>query len=157
MNTRLPSAAVLLGTAGVLPFLGLALAALSQGEPEATRLVGLLVAYGAVILSFLGAVHWGLVLAAPQAEQPLLRLSLGVVPALAGWMALWLDQTGVPAMALALLTAAFLVVVGVERSFADRGWLPGGYLWLRYMLTLVVVLILATVLALRLIGARIVL
>lgn len=157
MNTRLPSSAVLLGAAGVLPFLGLALAALSRGEPEATRLVGLLVGYGAVILSFLGAVHWGLVLAAPQADRAALRLSLGVLPALAGWVALWLDGTGVPALALALLIAAFLVVVGVERSFADRGWLPGGYLWLRYMLTLAVVLILATVLTLRLLGARIVL
>ena len=157
MNARPPAAAILLGAAGVLPFLVLALAALSQSEPEATRYLAWLVFYGAVILSFLGAVHWGFVLAGGQAERAGLRLGLGVLPALAGWVALWLDDAGVPAAAVGLLIAALLAVSAAEREFYIRGWLPRGYLWLRYLLTLVVMLVLATTLTLRLLGARIVL
>ncbi len=155
MNSRLPSATIVLGAAGALAFAALAFAALSRTGPAATHLTTWLVAYGAVVLSFLGAVHWGLVLAAEQPQRPWLRAGFGVLPALAGWVAVWLDITAVPAGAIGLLIAAYLGVAAVERSFYIRGWLPRGYLWLRYVLTLVVVLILSTVLTLRLLGARI--
>ncbi|MDE2335463.1 MAG: DUF3429 domain-containing protein [Rhodospirillales bacterium] len=157
MNTRLPAATIVLGAAGVLPFLALALAALSRTGASAEHLTTWLVAYGAVVLSFLGAVHWGFVLGAEQPPRAWLRMGFGVLPALAGWAALWLDIAAVPAGAIALLIAAYLAVAVVERSFYIRGWLPRGYLWLRYMLTLAVVLILATVLTLRLLGAHILL
>lgn len=157
MNARLPSAAILLGAAGVLPFLALALASLSASGATATLYLSWLTGYGAVILAFLGAVHWGLVLAAGEPQRAAMRLGFGVLPALAGWVALGLQGAGIPALALALLIAAFLAVIATERGFAAKGWLPAGYLWLRYSLTLAVVLILATVLTLRLLGARIVL
>lgn len=157
MNSRPTSAAVLLGAAGVLPFLALALEALSRPAAEATHWLTWLVGYGAVILAFLGAVHWGFVLGAEAPERAGLRLGFGVLPALAGWGALWLDDEGLATVAIGLLIAAFLAVAVTERSFYIRAWLPRGYLWLRYVLTLVVVLILATVLTLRLLGARIVL
>ncbi len=157
MNARPPASAILLGAAGVLPFLALALAALSRADPQAAQWLAWLVGYGAVILSFLGAVHWGFVLGAEAPERPGLRLSLGVVPALLGWLALWLDGAGLGSLAIGLLIASFLAVAVTERSFYIHGWLPRGYLWLRYLLTIVVVLILATVLTLRVLGARILL
>jgi hypothetical protein len=157
MNANPPGPAILLGVAGLLPFLALALAALSRPEPEATHFLTWLIAYGAVILSFLGAVQWGFVLGAEQPPRAGMRLSLGVVPALLGWAAIWLGDSDVPVAGIGLLIASFLAVAVTERSFFIRGWLPRFYLWLRYLLTLVVVLILATVLTLRLLGARIVL
>jgi hypothetical protein len=58
-NNEMPRSALLLGWGGVLPFVGLALAAaigLPSPIPQAeTMLIG----YGAVILSFMGGVHWG--------------------------------------------------------------------------------------------------
>jgi hypothetical protein len=157
MNARPSAPAILLGAAGLAPFLALALGALSRPEPEATHILTWLIAYGAVILSFLGAVHWGFVLGAEQPARAGMRLSLGVVPALLGWAAIWLGDSGVPVAGIGLLIASYLAVAVTERSFFIRGWLPRFYLWLRYLLTLVVVLILATVLTLRLLGAQILL
>lgn len=157
MNTHLPFAAAVLGAVAVLVFLALALAAMTASGTADTRHVVEFIAAGAAGLSFLGAVHWGLVLAAPQPERASMRLGLGVLPAIAGWVAMWLAVEGWPAIALAVLMAAFLATVAAERAASPRGWLPGGYLWLRYLLTLAVVLILATVLVVRLLGARIVL
>ncbi|MFC7474774.1 DUF3429 domain-containing protein [Dankookia sp. GCM10030260] len=68
MDQPLPRPTLWLGLAGLLPFLGTAL--LAWTAPPDWRGVALhaLAAYGAVILSFLGAVHWGLALRAPPAE-----------------------------------------------------------------------------------------
>lgn len=156
MNARLPVATALLGAVGVVVFLALALAAMTAAGPEAAQRLTWFIGAGAVGLSFLGGVHWGFVLGAEAPPRAGMRLGLGVLPALAGWVALWLGAEGVPAIALALLIAAFLVTIAAERAAAPKGWMPGGYLWLRYLLTLAVVLILATVLTLRLLGAQIV-
>ena len=82
--TPMPTPAIWLGAAGLLPFLATAL--LSWLLPPKTRGLTLfaLAAYGMVILSFLGAVHWGLALRAPpeEARYAAPRLGLGVVPAL---------------------------------------------------------------------------
>ena len=67
---------------GLLPFAGAALAALSVAGWQADALIWLR-AYGAVILAFLGAVHWGLALAAGESPFNRQRLVGGVVPALA--------------------------------------------------------------------------
>lgn len=157
MNARLPVAAALLCVLGVVAFLALALAAMTANGAADARHLAWFIGAGALGLSFLGAVHWGLVLGAAQPERAGMRLGLGVLPAIAGWVALWLGIEGWPRISLALLIAAFLVTIAAERAASSKGWLPGGYLWLRYLLTLAVVLILATVLVLRLLGARIVL
>lgn len=54
-----PPAAAALGLAGVLPFAATALASLAAAPWGDLALLALL-AYGAVILSFLGGIEWGL-------------------------------------------------------------------------------------------------
>src|SRR3712207_2095506 len=112
MDPPLPRPALWLGIAGLLPFLASAL--LCWTAPPNWRGVALyaLAAYGAVILSFLGAVHWGLALRAPAAEAPALapRLGLGVLPSLIGWVALLLP----PGLGLPLLAFGILGTAGVE-------------------------------------------
>jgi len=58
---RIPTPVLVLGLAGLLPFFVSAF--LSFGSDEKTAALGLLSlgTYGAVILSFLGGIRWGLV------------------------------------------------------------------------------------------------
>jgi hypothetical protein len=130
----MPPSAIWLGAAGLLPFLATAL--LSWLLPPETRGIALfaLAAYGMVILSFLGAVHWGLALRAPAAEARYAapRLGLGVVPALIAWAALLLP----PVPGLTLLAASILATAAVETLAARRGLVPADYLRLRWALSL---------------------
>jgi Protein of unknown function (DUF3429) len=134
MDQPLPRPALWLGLAGLLPFLATAL--LSSTAPEDWRGVALyaLAAYGAVILSFLGAVHWGLALRAPASEAGALapRLGLGVVPSLIGWVGLLLP----PGPGLLLLALGLLGTAAVETLAARRGLPPPEYLRLRWMLSI---------------------
>ncbi|WP_270934276.1 DUF3429 domain-containing protein [Falsiroseomonas oryzae] len=129
MDTPLPAPARLLGPAGLIPFVALALGTWA-GWPGAAAAQ---VAYGATILAFLGAVHWGLALRAPaserRAEWP--RLGLGVVPALIAWVALLLPVS----FGLGLLALAIPAVAAVETSATRAGLMPSSYLRLRYLLS----------------------
>jgi hypothetical protein len=164
MTRRLPTLALLLGLAGLIPFVACAWAALSGVDAaRSARFVAALVAYGAVILSFLGGVHWGFVLATPAPEVALrlaarenYRLVLGVSPALVGWFALLLWVLGLEAPALAVLIAGFVAMIAAEADLRRRALMPAGYTALRWGLSIAVVLILATTLTLRLVHARII-
>ena len=161
MNARLSPLALLLGLGGLVPFLACGVGSITAGGAvPAERALLALVEYAAIILSFLGAVHWGLALAEPgaaggvggrdRAERA--RLALGVLPALIGWAALLVSVAAAPAIALALLIAGFLATTAVEARAAGDGLLPAGYMQMRWGLTLVVVLVLALVLLSRVSG-----
>ncbi len=151
---RTPLLVTLLGLAGLLPFLVCGFESLRRAVPWA---LPALIGYGAVTLSFFGAVHWGFALAgnAPPSspEAGRLRLSLGVLPALAGWVALLLPLWA----GLLMLIGGFIACVVVEAAAHRRALVPPGYMWLRWAHAVIVVAILTTVLVLRLIGATIVL
>jgi hypothetical protein len=134
MDSRTLRLAWLLGLAGLLPFAAAALAVHAAPSAWTGFAKGTLIAYGAVILSFLGAVHWGLALRAPAEEAAAneQRLVLGVVPALAGWIAMLVPETA----ALLLLAGGILATAGFEQAGAGRGLVPGGYMRLRWALSL---------------------
>ncbi len=164
MSPRLPPAAVILGLLGLIPFIGLGIAALSvPNEPQAQRYLLALVAYGAVVLAFLGGIHWGFVLhpalpegMGPDSRRDATRLGLGVLPSLIGWAAVVPAAFAVPEVGLAVLIAGYLATVLGEHQLRRRGaLLPSGYMALRWGLSVVVLVVLVTVLALRLIGAKI--
>lgn len=132
-------AARILGYAGVIPFVALAgLAWLSTtvgfgGVRPA--ILAAVAAYGAVILSFLGAVHWGRIISTPR-EDPLgsLWLLASVIPSLIGWAALLLPPSaGVP-----LLLAGFVLAWDGDRRATASGLLPAWYGALRTRLSLLV-------------------
>jgi hypothetical protein len=155
MFKRLPSLAYLLGAAGLIPFIGCALVAVTKGEWQATGMFALL-AYGAVILGFLGGVHWGFALAPGDQGSQRARLAWGIAPSLVGWAALLLAQTASPELGLALLVVGLLGTVAIEVRWARRDLMPSGYMALRWALSVVVLLTLVTVMGLRLIGATII-
>jgi glutaredoxin-related protein len=80
-----------LGYGGLAPFLlGAELLWWIPDRTSALWVGSLLSAYAAVILSFLGAVHWGRVVARePGIENPRRLLALGVLPSLGGWGAMF--------------------------------------------------------------------
>ena len=120
-----------LGYGGLLPFVAGALAVVTHQGEWALRA---LLAYGACILSFLGAVHWGWVLAPGSAagRLPVVRtLALGVVPSLVGWVALLLPAgTG-----LALLICGFAGWYLLESRLVGAATLGAAYFALRQRLT----------------------
>ena len=165
MHRRLPTAALLLGIAGLIPFVGGAWGALhTADDAQSARFLSGLLAYGAVILAFLGGVHWGFVLQGPVPEAVAVpaareryRLVFGVLPSLVGWLALLLLLTlGLANVALAVLIAGFVATTAAEAELRRRALMPAGYMWLRWGLSIVVVLLLATVLTLRIVGARVI-
>jgi len=111
-----------LGYAGLLPFVFLAVA-IWVVEPDHRALLGLaLASYGAVIASFLGAIHWGLVMR-DSSKQSLTLLGWGVVPSLVAWVAVMLSSpTDLLALA-ALLWACFAVDRVIYPRFLLKGWL----------------------------------
>lgn len=77
------------------------------------------ITYGAVILSFLGAIHWGLEFAKYGGEQGNQRLALGVLPLVAAWPTLYLAD---PAVALIAQWLAFLASWVSDRWATGKGW-----------------------------------
>ncbi len=135
----LPTGPLALAAAGLIPFFAGATAAWLLPVRLTELWSSLLVGYGAVILSFVGAVHWGFLLA-QGGEHRLWRLSRAVVPALAGWIALYLD----PFHALALLVVGLVTVYFWDRELMMAGLAPPWYPMLRRWISLGAVLALLT-------------
>jgi hypothetical protein len=141
----IPRAPFWLGATGLIPFV--VLTSSLYALPEANRPVMLywLTAYAAVILSFVGAIHWGVAMVHERmrdADRGVF-MAWSAVPAAAAWVALLLPaKTG-----LLLLAATFVVHYAADRQFAQRFALPAWYLRLRGGLTAVVVLCLIVALA----------
>lgn len=150
----LPTSVAWLGYGGLLPFVFLA-AAIMLDPDHAPWFGDALTAYGAVILSFVGALHWGFAMTLPvngagesaeltenkqfTPQQQNASFVWSVVPALIAWPALLLA----PFMASLLLISGFLAHYWQDCRLARRVSLPAWYLPLRLRLTSVGCLCLA--------------
>lgn len=148
MNTAMrsslpPKTVAWLGYGGLLPFVIPTLTALIDRvhAPVYAWLVG---GYGAVILTFVGALHWGFAMLL-EPLSPNQRTALyvwSVVPALMAWPALlWLQVA--PGRAIGILIAGFLLHLLQDFRLARTGTLPAWYLPLRVALSAIAVLCLA--------------
>ncbi|MGI4793042.1 MAG: DUF3429 domain-containing protein [Janthinobacterium lividum] len=159
MTRKLPSIALLLGIGGLIPFVVCSLGALANPPPNDELSLMALVAYGAVILAFLGGVHWGFGLEGSGTTTTSVqraRFGLGVLPSLLGWVALLLVFLGYGRVALGLLVLGFFLTTMVEARASRAGHMPRGYMGLRWVLSSVVVVCLVTVLLVLLLHGRIV-
>jgi hypothetical protein len=97
-----------------------------------------LAAYGAVIISFLGGIHWGMAIADLRGSQTVStfnrRLGISVIPALAGWGALFLP----PPYGFLILAAAFVSILFFDVQATRKSEAPAWYPRLRWPLTAVV-------------------
>lgn len=130
--TSIPGAALLLGLAGLIPFLGgaAALWAMLPGlAPE--RGLQLIIAYGAIILSFLGGIRWGTAIGPYDTRRQGLEFAASVLGSLAGLAAIFIPA--VPA--LTLLIAGFLMQALWDVTSVESGRLPAWFGKLRMLLT----------------------
>ena len=112
-------AAQWLGYLGALPFIACAALALLAEDPvRALALQGLL-AYGAVILSFVGALHWTRGLQAGAAATGTGLLVISVLPALLGWIALLLPW---PEGGVLLAVGFALMYLFDRRAWSAQPW-----------------------------------
>jgi hypothetical protein len=157
---KMSGLAVALAVGGLIPFIFCGLAAVSLNDSRAPQMASALLDYGSVVLAFIGAVHWGFALvgapAGASTNPARARLLLGVVPSLIGWAALLVPMVLSVQAGLAVLIVGFVGTPILEQHGCNRGLVPPAYMWLRWILTVVVVAILVTVLVLGLLQAKIV-
>lgn len=97
----IPKAALWLSLAGLIPFYAAVAGSLAPHAPLHDVSLQALLAYGAVILSFLGGIRWGLTMATADPPGMLGPLFASTVPALLGWSALLVpSSTGLVMLAL---------------------------------------------------------
>ncbi|KAI0397191.1 hypothetical protein F5Y17DRAFT_13510 [Xylariaceae sp. FL0594] len=154
-----------LGLAGTLPYLGTSASTvylawvINTGWPvssaflnhlmisqeTASKLLAILepiqLGYGAVIISFLGAVHWGMEYAekTPNHARTRFRYGLGVVAPFLAWPTLFLPTE----FALTAQFGALVALYMADARATVRGWAPAWYSTYRFALTAVVGMALA--------------
>ncbi|WP_018260485.1 DUF3429 domain-containing protein [Methylobacterium sp. WSM2598] len=112
-----PAGALVLGAAGLIPFLGLALLLLlGRGEVAGLAVRPALAAYAAVIASFLGGIRWG---AASRGGRQA-DYVVAVVPSLLAWAALAAPGP----WDLRLLGALVLIWGAIDQDMPRRGLVP---------------------------------
>jgi hypothetical protein len=134
----MPRSVLWLGALGLLPFVAASLLAVIAPSIKETA-VAALIAYGAVILSFLGGALWGLIIGRADADRMGGLLVLSVVPSLIGWVSLLLP----PVMALVPLALSFGCWFAVDTRMAKEKIALQWYPRLRMPLTVIVVCCLA--------------
>ena len=140
---RIPAVPLLLGLAGLIPFLWGALTSLNDPlavwgqQTLGVRFVGPFVqlSYGVVILSFMSGVLWGFAVRADKQHAPLC-FGLSVVPAL--WV-FFMTGRGMASDSINLI-CGFLAVLLIDLAFSRWGLTPPWWMRLRSLLTAVVVI-----------------
>ncbi len=133
-NWLVPPAARWLGFAGAIPFVAGALASLPMAGALRPFGLPLLLDYGAIVLSFMGGVHWGAAMMRNQSE--LGPLGRSVIPSLIAFPAALVG--GAPG--LLLLAAGFLGLLAYDEQETRFRRLPSWYPHLRRPLTTIVTL-----------------
>lgn len=127
------------GLIGALPYLGTSLSTLYLARQASQAATGLIstpsvdnaiallescsyvqVTYGAVMLSFLGALHWGMEFSRFGGYQGYPRLALGAAPLLAAWPTLAME----PQMALVVQWFGFTLLVRIVYNVLCRMTAP---------------------------------
>lgn len=143
---RIPPAALLLGFAGLIPFIWGAMVTLdlfgglSAQLPVVLRGDGrmIMVRYGGIILPFMAGVLWGFATRA-EGGQAAVCYALSVVPAL--W---WFFMPGSgPTSALTNLATGFVGLLLLDFAFSRWGLTPAWWMALRLQLTAIVLICLA--------------
>ncbi len=141
----IPKTAWMLGYAGLIPFAILTLALLFGFDlpflPGA-RLDWWLATYAAIVLSFLGAVYWGIVLVTPRLSERETTIALlyGVAPGVIAWFAFMLPVRG------ALVVMGILIMLTyVADAFLLFPRLDSEYAKLRLHLSVAVLVMLFAV------------
>jgi len=146
-----PKPVLLFGLAGGLPYIGAgattvylaheaglaAAGKLAHVDPGVATTIldqalSVQVTYGAVMLSFLGALHWGMEFAGLGGHYGWRRLALGTAPVLYAWPTLALE----PTMALVAQWVGFTGLWWADLQATSAGWTPKWYAQYRFYLSI---------------------
>lgn len=117
--------AIVLGAGGLVPFAALCAAAWALPADQRGWAVFALAAYGACILSFIGALHWGFALARRVPPKvAAFAMVWSVVPSLVAWVSLLLPAPVSLGGVAAGLFVAWLVDAKAWRAYGVAGWFP---------------------------------
>ena len=130
-----------LGYGGLIPFVGLAVAVVLKLDLSALGIAdvtGALLQYGAVIISFIGAIHWGVAVGSDEPGNADTLFIYSVLPALIAWLLMFFPQKFALTGMAVTVVAAFVVdrIILFEKLHPD-------YRKLRIHLTCIVALALA--------------
>ncbi len=131
------STAKTLGYGGLIPFVIFSIGSWTT-LPYVADPTEILIAYAAIILSFMGAIHWGATIS-NAARQHSKNLVVSIMPALAAWLALLLPEI----FALVILFVGFILLIAYDLAVAKSQAFPNWYISMRIRLTFVVILCLA--------------
>lgn len=134
-DRRIPRAALVIGWAGLVPFVSgaVALFMTAPGAGYQGAILVPLLAYGALILSFLGGARWALAFAIRDEDAQARQLALSLLPPLLAWIALCLYVR--PLLALTLLILGHAAQGAWDVATARAGGCPAWYGTLRLQLT----------------------
>ena len=107
-SKNISSVGRLLGYGGLIPFIGLAGLSFIISSDQRPLVIFNLLAYGVTIISFLGAIHWGLTMVESNPKK--WRLLWGVAPSLLGWVSLMLQ----PDLGLLLVAVTLLLCLIID-------------------------------------------
>lgn len=130
-----------IGLALLAPFVILAAIVVVDGPAPLTRdtAARVMLGYGALVLSFLGGVRWGMTIRLAMGRREILLLAASLVPMLVAWLAIYLP-TG---PALGLLAVAYAAQGAWDVWAIEAGYGPPWYGRLRILFTLAVTALLA--------------
>ncbi|KAF9449583.1 hypothetical protein P691DRAFT_702925 [Macrolepiota fuliginosa MF-IS2] len=148
-----PTPILMLGLAGGIPYVGasittvylayeanLAIHGVAIGIDPGVALtvldqaLNLQVTYGSVMLSFLGALHWGMEIAGYGGQKGYARLALGTAPMLIAWSTLGMQ----PTIALVTQWVGFTGLWLADSKATTAGWTPKWYSQYRFYLSILV-------------------
>ena len=130
LKTAIPPVPLLLGLAGLIPFWALAIGLLLHGVPGTppAQLDAALATYGAIIVSFLGGIRWGL---AVPAGDPGPNYAISIVPSLVAWALLAAPEP----WRLAALALVALALGPIDLGLVRAGLAPAWFGRLRMILS----------------------
>ena len=129
-----------LGYAGLIPFIIFSVGSWT-GLPYISDSIPILIAYAAIILSFMGAIHWGAAMMRLH-DQGSKYFINSIMPALAAWLSLLMPEL----YALIFLLVGFILLLAYDRYVEKSLGLPDWYIPLRITLTSIVTLCLTAAL-----------
>lgn len=150
-----PNHILLFGLAGTLPYLGTSVGTIFLAREanmvgngynslldmnydtalEALHtLEAVQITYGATILSFLGALHWGMEFVGFGGEQGYKRLIVGTIPLLIAWPTTFMSH----GLALAFQWVGFTTTWFMDQRATQNGWTPEWFATYRFYLSIIV-------------------
>jgi hypothetical protein len=126
---------LIFGYAGTLPFIACIAATLFIDNAQIAHIATFTqLSYAAMILSFLGGVHWGQALPRNNTSQ----MAFAMIPSIASLFIILYALIGDTNIALATMAALFWVLYIGDKKSMPKDLVPEGYFTFRLILTIIV-------------------